>query len=104
MVQKLLYNYWEHHDSMPYYFMFYLFMEIAIEQNYNEWKKVVAFPRANMHILLERLYDSYDKQVFDHIKELSPIHKLTYKKNNYELFFGNNETEYSNYNYIIKNY
>lgn len=104
MAQKLLYDYWKQHDKMHFYLFLYVLIEVAIENYKSEWKKVIPFPRTNTYLLLERLYEHYDEAMFNNIINITPIHKLTYKKYDYTLYFGENNADFSNYDYIINNY
>lgn len=82
----LLYDYWKKNNRLIDYFIFHDFFQLAIESYPEEWRKVVPFSNATPHILLLRLFDSYDEKIWAAVKEQTPFHKLTYK-------FKTNETE-----------
>lgn len=75
----LLYDYWAKHDKLVDYFIFHDFFQMAIEAYPEEWKKVVPFSNSVPHMLLLRLFDEYDEETWNAIKEQTPFHKLSYK-------------------------
>ncbi|SDQ08207.1 Capsular polysaccharide synthesis protein [Streptococcus equinus] len=79
MTKELLYEYWKKHDSAIHYFIFHMFFQLVIENFEDEWKKVVPVSSSTPHILLLRLFDSYDDRIMEGILYQSSIHKLTYK-------------------------
>lgn len=101
----LLNNYWEKAKKPSPYMITYMFLEISIEQYSDEWKNVVLFPRANMHLIYDRLYEEFDNDLFKKFMQISPVHKLTYRKE----YLGKKYCEHcekgkSFYDYIINNY
>lgn len=102
---ELLNDYWEKTKKPSPYMITYMFLEIAIEQYPDEWKNVVLFPRANMHLIYDRLYDEFDNDLFKKFIRISPIHKVTYRKE----YLGKKYCEQcekgkSFYDYIINNF
>lgn len=79
LTRDLLYAYWKKHNTMVDYFIFHDFFELAIEAYPEEWSKVVPFANSTPHILLLRLFETYDEQVWDAVKHMTPFHKLSYK-------------------------
>lgn len=79
LAKELLYEYWKKNNGLIDYFLMHDFMELAIETYPSEWKKVVPFSNSTPHILLLRLFDSFDEVIWDSIMAQTPIHKLTYK-------------------------
>lgn len=77
--RELLYEYWNKNNEMIDYFLLHDFIELAIEAYPNEWKKVIPFSNSTPHILLLRLFDEYDENIWNATKEMTSIHKLTYK-------------------------
>ncbi len=89
MTRYLCYEYWKNNDEMVDYFLFHDFMMIALEHNEEEWKKIIPRDSSAPHMLLLRLFDKYDEEIWNAIKEQTPFHKLTYK-------FPENETTKAN--------
>lgn len=79
LTKALLYNYWKKRNSMIDYFLIHYFLQLSIETYPDEWKKVVPFCNSLPHMLLLRLFDTYDKRTWDAIKQQTCFHKLTYK-------------------------
>lgn len=79
LTQALLYRYWEKNSVLIDYFLFHDFFELAIEAYPDEWKKVIPVENGTPHILLLRLFDTYDEKLWNAVKTEVPFHKLTYK-------------------------
>lgn len=88
----LLYEYWRRNDGLADYYIFHDFFEIAVETYPEEWKKVVPFSNSTPHILLLRLFEQYDEQVWEAVKQQTAVHKLSYK--NSETDMGKQGTYY----------
>ena len=79
LTRDLLYAYWRRHNSLVDYFIFHDFFQLATEAFPEEWCKVVPFSNSTPHILLLRLFETYNPQIWDGIRNMIPFHKLTYK-------------------------
>lgn len=79
MTRALLHNYWKTHNYMVDYFILHYFFQMSIEAYPEEWNKVVPFNNSTPHILLLRLFEPYDGQTWESVKEQTPFHKLSYK-------------------------
>lgn len=77
--RDLCYEYWKKNNSMCDYFLFHDFMSIVLEKYEDDWKKVVPRDNSTPHILLLRLFEKYDKDIWNAIKEQTQFHKLSYK-------------------------
>lgn len=77
--RELCYEYWKKNNSMWDYFLLHDFMSIVLEKYEDDWKRVVPRNNATPHILLLRLFDQYDEEMWNAIKGQTPFHKLTYK-------------------------
>lgn len=82
LAKGLLFEYWKNNNYLIDYFLLHDFIELAIETYPDEWKKVVAFSSSTPHILLLRLFDEYDEEIWNSVKSQTPLHKLTYKFDN----------------------
>ena len=62
-----------------------------------EWNRVVPFSNSVPHILLLRLFDEYNDEIWNAVTAMTPFHKLTYKlkigyyANKYQLSKDNGE-------------
>lgn len=79
MTRYLCYEYWKKHNEMVDYFLLHDFIMISLEHNKEDWNKIIPRDSAAPHMLLLRLFDKYDKDIWKAIKEQTPFHKLTYK-------------------------
>lgn len=73
--------YWVKESYVKEYLFVYILLEMAMERNVD---KGMNIPYANSdycHLLLDILDHDFNEDEFEHIKELSTIHKLTYKLN-----------------------
>ena len=78
-VKYLCYKYWETHNSLIDYFLLHDFIAIVLEYYPDDWKRIVPKDNATPHVLLLRLFDQYDEQMYERIVEQSCFHKLSYK-------------------------
>lgn len=79
LAKGLLFEYWKNNNYLIDYFLLHDFIELAIETYPDEWKKVVPFSSSTPHILLLRLFDSFNEEMWTSIVSQTSIHKLTYK-------------------------
>lgn len=96
--QKMCYEYWKTNNSMDDYFLLHAFVSIVLDYYEEDWKAIVPRDNAAPHILLMRLFDTYDENMWDMMKSQTPFHKVTYK-------FSENATSGNNtfYTKIFKN-
>lgn len=79
MMRELMYEYWKNNNEVIDYFIFHDFFQIIIDRNPLEWDKVVPFSNSMTHILLLRLFDKYDSEIWSAVTQVTPFHKLSYK-------------------------
>ena len=79
LARHLVYDYWKTKTDMVDYFLVHDMLELAIEAYPEEWEKVVPFSNATPHILLLRLFETFDQDIWNAICEQTPFHKLSYK-------------------------
>lgn len=82
LTRALLYEYWSKNNALVDYFLLHDFFQLAIEAYQELWDKVIPFSNSIPHILLLRLFQVYDKKVWESIKNMTPFHKLSYKFSN----------------------
>ena len=75
----LIYEYWKKNKYMLDYFLLHDFFQIVLEYYEEEWENVVPVSNASPHILLLRLFDTYDETLYKNIIQQVPFHKLSYK-------------------------
>lgn len=96
--RELCYEYWKLNNSMWDYFLLHDFMSIVLERYEDEWKRVIPRDNATPYILLLRLFDQYDEDIWNAINEQSSVHKLSYKLEKAKM-----EVEGTYYKYIVDN-
>lgn len=79
MVKELLYEYWKENNEVVDYFIFHDFFQMIIDKYPKEWNKVVPFSNSIPHILLLRIYEQYNSEIWDAVIDMVPFHKLSYK-------------------------
>lgn len=78
-IRELLFEYWKKNNDVIDYFIFHHFMSITLRYFKEEWQEIPKVPNDLSHILLLQMFDEYDQNKYDHVKELIPFHKLSYK-------------------------
>lgn len=86
LTRELIYEYWRYNNILIDYFLIHDFFELAIETYPQEWQRVIPFPNSIPHILLLRLFDDYDENIWNAIKQLTDFHKLSYKLSAEQLY------------------
>lgn len=106
-VKFLLFEYWEKNNFVVDYFIFHIFMSIVLEFYSDDWKKIMPASNTDPHLLLFRLFEDYDENIWESIKNKTCFHKLTYKLDENDVHKNNTyykkivESEnLNNYNYI----
>ncbi len=79
LTRHLLYQYWQTHNALTDYFLIHDFFQLAIEAFPEEWAKVVPFSNSVPHILLLRMFEAYEGEVWNAVTQMTPFHKLSYK-------------------------
>lgn len=81
-VLNLLYTYWKHEDKLVSYSIFHLMFTTAINatpQNRALWDSVPVVDGIQMFYIMPQLGKPYNEQAYQLATQLSSIHKLTYK-------------------------
>lgn len=79
VTRDLCYEYWKKNESMWDYFLLHDFMSIVLEKYEDDWKRIIPRDNATPHILLLRLFEQYDEEIWNAIKSQAQFHKLSYK-------------------------
>ena len=75
----LCYKYWEKNNELIDYFLLHNFLSIVLEFYSQEWSEIIPFDNAAPHIILLRLFEQYNEDIWISVKEQTPFHKLSYK-------------------------
>ena len=98
LIKNSIENYWRDNDYLVNYFIFeHIATLIAFSNNDLQklWDKMPYYSAENAGILQTKLFDNFDENEFKEIKNLTNIHKLTYKKS------FENVGDDSFYNFIV---
>ena len=90
-----LFSYWEHENNLRDYYLVHLIFRNIIDFSDNlkkEWNSLYHLPNNNPHILQLKLGDCFNIKEYLEIKELTFIHKLTYKFKPSSIKLDNNLT------------
>lgn len=79
LTRALLHEYWRTHNYAVEYFILHDFIQMAVEAYPQIWNKVVPMSNAIPHILLLRLFEPFDSQVWEGVRKQTSFHKLSYK-------------------------
>lgn len=80
--QQLITEYWKHNTWLCHYYLFHLLFSIAIDSKTHlkeQWKAIPYFNSCIPHTLSTEITNSYQIERWEQIKQISSIHKLTYK-------------------------
>lgn len=83
LTRQMLYEYWKKENEIRSYFLLHIMMSKIIDEDplsrgifYN----IPYFNSGNAHVLQGKLGVEYDRNEWEIIQNISPVHKLTYKK------------------------
>lgn len=83
-MKDLLESYWNNENKLVSYSIFHLFWFMIIhhnDMNNRLWRRVPYFPDINCKLLQKKMFDDFSEERYEQIKQMSSIHKLTYKFN-----------------------
>jgi hypothetical protein len=78
-MKNLLLKYWEKEKKLISYSIFHLFFTMTVESEKEIWKSVAYFDDVNCKILQMELFDHFNPERLEQIKQTSVIQKLSYK-------------------------
>lgn len=77
LMRAFLYEYWRTRNRAKNYFIFQIFMTLAIDCYEEEYKKIPIVSQVNAHILASYIYDTFDENKYELLKSQTGIHKLS---------------------------
>ncbi|MCR4584369.1 MAG: capsular polysaccharide synthesis protein [Lachnospiraceae bacterium] len=77
--KKLLYTYWEKEEELKHYFLLHLMMTLACKMYPDEFESIPLFSNEPAHALQHDMFKAYSEKRWVQIKNMSDVHKLTYK-------------------------
>lgn len=81
--RKVLYSFWKHEDSIRNYYIFHTIMSKLIDEDSlckNIFYNIPYFNNGNPHVLYSKMSVEFDEEEWRIIKDISAIHKLSYKR------------------------
>ena len=97
--KHLCYKYWKKNNKMVDYFLLHDFMSIVLDFYKDGWDNVIPRDNATPHELLLRIFEEYDKDMWEAIINQTPFHKLSYKFTDQDM-----NKENTNYTKIMSKY
>jgi len=98
-VRYLLHEYWKKENYLVEYFLLHDFFAIVSEYYSEDYKNIIPLDNSTPHVLLLRLFDEYNEEMYKHIISRSAFHKLSYK------FSKENENKENTYfKYLLDEY
>lgn len=82
--RELLYAYWRKNNRLIDYFLLHLFMMLVKDYYSDEWKHIFPYPNSLPHVLLLRMFEPYNEDLWNNLKTICPFHKLSYKRSKEE--------------------
>lgn len=78
--RELLYAYWRENNHMIDYFLLHLFMMLVKDFYKEDWQRIIPYPNSLPHVLLLRMFEPYNDELWKNLKAICPFHKLSYKR------------------------
>lgn len=81
--RKMIHAYWANEYDIQNYFLLHIVMSKIIDEDsacHAIFSSIPYFNNSTAHVLQRKLAIEYDEKEWEIIKDISPIHKLTYKK------------------------
>ena len=75
----MTFAYWKDESRVAEYLFTYFFLEMALERHPETECRIPYVNSDYCYLMLRSLQDEYEEKKFQHILELSGVHKLTYK-------------------------
>ena len=75
----LMNEYWRKENKIRDYFIMFIFMKMACEKYPDDIKDLTQISASIPLIMQKNLKHEFDRELYENICEISPIHKLTYK-------------------------
>ena len=77
LTREFLYHYWRKYNRAVNYFIFHLFMTMALEYYKNEYRNIPIVSQVDEHILASYIFSNFDDLKYQLLKEQTGFHKLS---------------------------
>lgn len=81
LMRKFLYEYWKDMDRAVNYFIFMIFMTIAVEYYEQEYSRMPIVSQVDSHVLASYIYSRFNQNSYDLLKKTTGFHKLSTRFN-----------------------
>lgn len=98
-VRYLLYSYWKKENFLVDYFLIHQFISVVADYYIDDWQHIFPYPNSLPHVLLLRMFEPYNEDLWNNLKAICPFHKLSYKRTQEEF-----TREGTYYKCILDNY
>ena len=77
--RELLNEYWKYNNKLIDYHLFHHFVSLCLKYAPSIHNKIPKYPNSIPHILQFNLNKTFDSNLYNYIKSLTPIHKLSHR-------------------------
>lgn len=77
--RNIAFAYWKKQTYVMEYLLPYLIFTMVLEEHPNNYEKIPYANSEYSHLLFEYIADCFDEKKFDYLKQLTSVHKLSYK-------------------------
>lgn len=81
--KNILYTFWKNENVIVNYYLFHIIMSKLIDEDYQcnaIFRNIYYFNNSNPHVLQGKMGTEFNEKEWEVIKDISVVHKLTYKK------------------------
>lgn len=97
MTKLLFYEYWRKYNVSCDYWLVSDFFEIACHEFMEDWEKVIPHDHTSVHILQDKMFKSFNQEIYNAAIAATPFHKLNWKLSQIDC-----DKENTLYKYLIK--
>lgn len=77
LIREFMYEYWKDYNRAVDYFVFHIFMTLAVQYYEEEYLKMPIVSQVNSHVLATYIFDEFDEVKYNLLAKRCGIHKLS---------------------------
>ncbi|MBP3817731.1 MAG: hypothetical protein J6H31_05450 [Butyrivibrio sp.] len=77
LLQKMLFEYWKDYNYASNYYIYHIFGTIVNDFYKDEFESIPIVSQAQSHVLATYIYDEFNQEKYELLKETTGIHKLS---------------------------
>lgn len=81
LMRDILFDYWRNNDHAVNYYMYYMFLKMAVKAHRDEWRKVPFVSALQPQLMSREMFDDYSDARMKYFEGISDFHKLNHKFN-----------------------